>query len=612
MAENWLIRVYSDHVLATFKECVGPVELGRQNQPPGEDINQVTALADGGNRIVIAPSDDLKISRRHARVEEIAPGRVLVRNLSDNNAIVFEDGSQLRPSRQREADLPVLLRIGAKVVRIQPTNSAADGLVIQSLDEPTTAPGTDAGWVGTSTTTLNSAGPLEARGVFDWLKAMIRVLQSAATDADFFQKAAQAVVEVVGLDMGRVLIRDGDGWQTAAFHPAQDGEYERNNPPSRSVLDQVCRTKIPSWIDPFRMLHPGLSVAGVASVVAAPVLARTGQVIAVLYGERRLKSFSAEGRPVSQLEALLIEVLAVGLAAGLARVEQERAALARKAQFEQFFTPELTRVLAEQPKLLEGKDLEISVLFSDIRNFSRITRNHGPAFTMEWTQDVLSTLSDCVLIEGGVLVNYIGDELVAMWGAPEDQPDHAERACRAALDMLGALKPLNTRWQEKLGEPMGLAIGVNTGVARVGNTGSRRKFNYGPLGDTVNVASRVQGASKYFKSSLLITRATRDRLGPGFQFRRLGTARMVNISDPIELYELCPPDLPDSCELCSTYEEGLAAFEAREFRKATGILGRLVSVHRNDGPSYALLARALAYFVDEPEAFDPAFRLPGK
>ena len=89
---------------------------------------------------------------------------------------------------------------------------------------------------------------------------------------------------------------------------------------------------------------------------------------------------------------------------------------------------------------------------------------------------------------------------------------------------------------------MGLGIGINTGMARVGNTGSRRKFKYGPLGDTVNVASRVQGASKYFKSSLLITRATRDRLGPEFPLRRLGRARVVNIADPIELFELCPAD----------------------------------------------------------------------
>ena len=145
----------------------------------------------------------------------------------------------------------------------------------------------------------------------------------------------------------------------------------------------------------------------------------------------------------------------------------------------------------------------------------------------------------------------------------------------------------------------------------MGNTGSRRKFKYGPLGDTVNVASRVQGASKYFKASLVVTRATRDRLGPGFQFRRLGTARVVNIAEPIELFELCPPGQPESCELCSAYEEGLAAFEAREFRKATGILGRLVSVHRDDGPSFALLARASPTSWTSPRPSTPRSACPG-
>src|SRR5262249_50495348 len=155
------------------------------------------------------------------------------------------------------------------------------------------------------------------------------------------------------------------------------------------------------------------------------------------------------------------------------------------------------------------------------------------------------------------------------------------------------------------GERMGLGIGINTGMARVGNTGSRRKFKYGPLGDTVNVASRVQGASKYFKSSLLITRATQKCLGPGFRSRRLGAARVVNIAEPIELFELFPPDQSDVPELCAAYAAALAAFEAREFRKATGILGRHVATHREDGPAFALLARAIAYFVDEPETFDP-------
>ena len=110
---------------------------------------------------------------------------------------------------------------------------------------------------------------------------------------------------------------------------------------------------------------------------------------------------------------------------------------------------------------------------------------------------------------------------------------------------------------------MAVGIGVNTGIARVGNTGSNRKFKYGPLGDTVNVASRVQGATKYFKSNLLITKATRERLGPEFQTRRIGKARVVNISEPIELYELWTKEISEATEIFSAYEEGLAAFESR-------------------------------------------------
>jgi adenylate cyclase len=312
--------------------------------------------------------------------------------------------------------------------------------------------------------------------------------------------------------------------------------------------------------------------------------------------------------------------LAVGLSAGLARLEQEHAALALQTKFEEFFTPKLARQLVTRPDLLKGQDREITVLFCDIRDFSRITHNHGTVLTFDWTNDVLSTLSDCVLNHQGVLVDYIGDELMAMWGAPESQLDHAELACRAALEMISSLSSVNDRWQQKLGEPTLVGIGINTGLARVGNTGSRRKFKYGPLGDTVNVASRVQGAGKYFKSNLVITRATHDvitrathdRLSAQFPCRLLGRARLVNISEPIELYELLSADQPYLLETCRMYEEALTAFEAKQFRKAIEILGRLVSVHGDDGPSVALLARAVSCMLEESGSFDPAFRLPGK
>ena len=136
-----------------------------------------------------------------------------------------------------------------------------------------------------------------------------------------------------------------------------------------------------------------------------------------------------------------------------------------------------------------------------------------------------------------MLVDYVGDEMMAMWGAPQAQPDHAERACLAALAMLDQLPDLDARWRATLGEPMAFGIGIDTGVARVGNTGSRRKFKYGPLGNTVNRASRVQGATKHFKARVLITSTTSAKLGPEFQTRRLGKTRVVGMAEPLELCE---------------------------------------------------------------------------
>ena len=113
----------------------------------------------------------------------------------------------------------------------------------------------------------------------------------------------------------------------------------------------------------------------------------------------------------------------------------------------------------------------MTLLFGDIREFSRISELLAPAETMAWISDVMQEFSDCVLAHDGVLVDYIGDELMAMWGAPAAQPDHATLACWAAHDMLASLARHQRRWQARLGKPVRLGIGINTGVARVGNTG---------------------------------------------------------------------------------------------------------------------------------------------
>src|SRR5207244_4923878 len=121
---------------------------------------------------------------------------------------------------------------------------------------------------------------------------------------------------------------------------------------------------------------------------------RHGAVIGALYADRRRGSGSAGAGPITEVEALFVELLARGVAAGLARLEQEQSALAARVQFEQFFTPELARQLAEQPDPLKGRDAEVTVLFCDIRGFSRISERLGPAGTVEWIGDVLAALSE--------------------------------------------------------------------------------------------------------------------------------------------------------------------------------------------------------------------------
>jgi adenylate cyclase len=446
-----------------------------------------------------------------------------------------------------------------------------------------------------------------------WIHAFVGLLHSAAGSPDFFGKAAQAIVNLVNLDSGRILLYAAGTWHERAIHysPAasQIGVSDTNWRPSNRILEGVLRDKKTFW--QMSEVRVSLTTHGLDAVVAAPILGRKGEVIGALYGERRQMDGGVQ-RPIAQLEAMLVEVLASGVAAGLARVEHELAALQMRTQMEQFFTPSLANKLEQHPEMLKGRDTSVSVLFCDIRGFSRISEMLGSARTVDWISDVMSDLSQCVLDHQGVVVDYIGDELMAMWGAPDDQPDHAALACRAALAMLENLPQTNDRWQAIIKEPLSVGIGINTGIAQVGNVGSRIKFKYGALGNTVNLASRVQGATKYLKVQLLVTDTTQAQLDESFHTRRLCQVRVVNIVQPVTLFELVAPNRSGWKGLKLAYEQALEEFTKGEFRQACRILGGLILENPKDGPALLLLSRAVALLGEEPVQFDPVMVLAGK
>ena len=614
MSDNIEIRVFDQDRLLFSDEFSDPVELGRQSGAQ-EGLYLGKRIEGGQWRVAIASLAEKTVSRKHILIEPLAGRKARVTNQSAVIAFHLPDGGELKPGMTSDVMIPAFFSIGNKVVRVQPAET--DEFQLQMLSDHTHPP-------GRAVATARKSLPLpplpgvgrpgqEGEGdewLVHWIQAFLDVLQSAVDSNDLYRTAARSVVELVGLDSGWALTYDQTNW--TVVEPAGGREAESEWVPSRKILARLIRERRTFWQEPKESGLESGSLMGVNLVVAAPILNRHGQVIGALYGERRPGGKTAGLPRIRKLDALLVELLASGVATSLARIEQEKAAVAARVQFEQFFTPELASELAVRPDLLQGRDVEVTLLFCDVRGFSRISERVGPAATVRWISDVMGVLSECVLAHKGVLIDYIGDELIAMWGAPKEEPHHAKLACRAALDMLAKLPETCERWQSVLGEPFDLGIGLNTGVAQVGNTGSHRKFKYGALGNTVNLASRVQGATKYMKTRLVITGTTQAQLDETFACRRLCTVGVVNIAQPAELFELVASGQPGWDDLKRAYESALAKFEARDFGGAAQVLGNLLPLYQDDGPTLVLLSRVVDYLIEEPTAFDPVWRLTGK
>lgn len=590
-------------VLASMLDAT--LDIGRQRE--GEPSPAVRLDHSRGARVILAPIDDVEISRSHVELSPTDDGQVRIRNLSGSLPVSLGPHQALAPGETTVAPPPVLLQFGGYAVRVDPPEE--EELEFEGLPERTIPPGRQLEPASLAPITSGIA----ENSLLQWLETVLGVFQSAANARDFPEQAARAAVKIVGLDAAAMLRCDAEGrWRVDALHSTIDDASQSAWAPSQTLLSRVWRER-----RTFRHVPPigadtPRSLQDVSALVAAPILDGAGEVIGALYGDRRSGGQSAGAPEISAFDAKLVELLASGIAAGLARLKEEQAALAARVQFEQFFTPQLAAQLERDPRLLEGRNAEVTLLFADIRGFSRVSERLGPARTMAWIQDVMGVLSDCVLAHDGVLVDYLGDELMAMWGAPAPQATHAELACLAARDMMAALDGISRRWQAELGGPMRLGIGLNSGVARVGNTGSAQKFKYGPLGDVVNVASRVQGATKYLGADCLVTGETRALLPAGVASRRLARVRTVNIDHAIDLYEIqaMPPADWDGC--CRGYHDALTALEREDHPQASRLAEQLAATYPNDAAVAALCKRIDDARHAAPAADASVWRLPGK
>jgi adenylate cyclase len=231
-------------------------------------------------------------------------------------------------------------------------------------------------------------------------------------------------------------------------------------------------------------------------------------------------------------------VLGAGVVATLVTEGREKAQL--RTVFSQYVSRTLVERLLANPDLarLGGERRDLTVLFSDIRGFSGFAESLPPEILAGFLNEYLTPMTDLVLGSAGTLDKYIGDAVMAVWGAPIDQDDHARRACKTALAMLDALGPLNQRWRAEGLPEITIGIGINSGPMAVGNMGSEARFDYTVLGDAVNLGARLEALTKDYHVAILVGPETAAAAGDDFVFREIDMVRVKGRDGVARVYEL--------------------------------------------------------------------------
>jgi class 3 adenylate cyclase/CHASE2 domain-containing sensor protein len=286
-----------------------------------------------------------------------------------------------------------------------------------------------------------------------------------------------------------------------------------------------------------------------------------------------------------------------------------------KTSFALYLAPQVIDQMMASNKLpiLGGEMRHVTVFFSDLADFSSTAEKLTPDALVQLMNEYLSEMTDIIEDCGGYVDKYIGDSIVAVFGAPVSDPDHARNAVRAALRCRDRLEELNQTAAAFQGHRLRHRIGLNSGEALVGNIGSRRRFNYTVMSDAVNLASRLEGANKYFATSIMASEMTVALTGESFAWRELDAIRVQGRAHPVKIYEPLAErgqETPGQTRIASIYAEGLARWRARDFAGAASCFEQIVN---DDPPAALFLARAKEFARHPPgENWEAVNTLEGK
>ncbi|MBN2443529.1 MAG: hypothetical protein JXJ04_19370 [Spirochaetales bacterium] len=271
--------------------------------------------------------------------------------------------------------------------------------------------------------------------------------------------------------------------------------------------------------------------------------------------------------------------------------------------FRKYVPAELVRKLIQMNENAElgGERKELTIFFTDIQSFTTLSQDMAPEKVMNHLSDYLDNLCSIIMRKKGTIDKFIGDGIMAFWGAPVTLPDHPELACEAALACQKRLKELNIIWEEKKLPPLHTRIGIHTGNTVVGNVGSSERMNYTIVGDNVNLASRLEGTNKIYGTKVLISEDTYERVADKFLVRPLDIVAVKGRSKSVRIYELVSPlnePVPgETKDFCMYFEEAFNLYLKKEWKKAHEIFKKLSGKFPHDKSLILYMKRCEDFFA---------------
>jgi adenylate cyclase len=285
---------------------------------------------------------------------------------------------------------------------------------------------------------------------------------------------------------------------------------------------------------------------------------------------------------------------------------EEREKRKIRKTFSQYLSPGVIALIEKDPQKYirpGGETKDLTVMFSDIRDFTTLSEGLTADELVHLLNEYLGEMTDALFRNLGTLDKYIGDAIMAFWGSPYPQDDHALRACGCALEMVRCLDILNAKWEREGRKRIFIGIGLNTGPVNVGNMGSSKRLAWTVMGDNVNLASRLEGMTKQYRTRIIISEATYRQVADHFVCRDLDNIRVKGKLQPVGIYEVLGPveDQPKYDLLLQGFTDAMSAYRSQRWQEAAGKFGVLLSSYPDDGPTQIFLQRALDFMEKAPD-----------